>query len=241
MSDKEAKIFFHPKAKRSALNTYEFLSKYGNQALKSKADKSINSRLCGIYESITLDDKDQFRSEFRAVCSDVSFQDRDLSVVISFFRDAVKDCALLTLNSALIQTLEGSGVNDNGITFIIEKMREKRMARKKGKVVVEIDNEVMPKYLEEIKRVPRSQARSDQNSFKQWIGDVVLRGIEEVSEDPSWGDHALAGNWRGSRSVRVSFQGRIIYKVERIDNEGEITNKITILRLTSSHDYSKYD
>jgi hypothetical protein len=103
-----------------------------------------------------------------------------------------------------------------------------------------IDKDVISRYVEESKRTSKSLLDVDNRRIKEWISEVVLNGIERTIENRVWGDHALGmkDSFKGKRSVRLSELGRIIYKIDQKISADTIISTITIIRITSSHDYS---
>ena len=75
--------------------------------------------------------------------------------------------------------------------------------------------------------------REDSAIMKKWVAEVEEYGIEEVQRKPAWRDHELVrGKWAGHRAISISYQGRLIYKIE---NE---TITVMVVKVTHDHDYS---
>ncbi len=74
----------------------------------------------------------------------------------------------------------------------------------------------------------------DKQVIHEWAKFVRKNGPAALERFPQiWADHPLYGEWRGFRASSFSYKGRIIYKVE---------NKVvtvTVVRITTEHDYKK--
>ncbi len=74
--------------------------------------------------------------------------------------------------------------------------------------------------------------RDDVAVMKKWIEEVEEKGIEVAQNNPSWRDHELEGKWAGHNAISFSYQGRLIYRIER--------QKVVVqvVKVTHDHDYS---
>ena len=80
----------------------------------------------------------------------------------------------------------------------------------------------------EIKKAPQTI----RNSFDAWKNLIEHYGPQSVQKINGYSDHALKGEWKGSRSSSLSEQWRVIYVVKG----GAV--KILVLKITP-HDYRR--
>ena len=74
----------------------------------------------------------------------------------------------------------------------------------------------------------------DRLVIQTWAQTITEFGPEGLLRRSSvWGDHELDGEWRGHRSSRFSYRGRIIYRV----NERQQT--VIVVRITTNHNYRR--
>lgn len=236
------KYYFNPKAKSSAIALYDLLTKYGPKTLKSEDGREINRAICEIYLQIYLDDSESFVSAIRRLNAYSKNESKALSENITFFADHSWDSSLKTLNNSVSEILLGGRINQESIDFILEKMKQKiPLTKLRSKTFISLGEGVKEKYVSESKGCPAKIIEIDKRRLNIWVSDVLEKGIEEVAKDDSWGDHKLTrgDELKGRRSVRLSFAGRIIYKVDQETRDGVLINKVTITRITSTHDYSE--
>jgi hypothetical protein len=235
------KFNFNHKAKTSAIALYDLLTKYGPKILRKEESRETNRAICDIYLYIYLDEVEEFVSRLKRLNAISSMGKVALSENIVFFTDHSSDSPLKTLNSAIIEILQGGRINQESIDFILDKMKQKAsLAKLRSKTFISLGDGVKEQYVRESKGCPVNVIEIDKRRLNIWVSDVLDKGIEEVSKDDSWGDHKLtrSNELKGKRSVRLSFAGRIIYRVDQEILDGTLINKVTILRITSTHDYS---
>lgn len=74
--------------------------------------------------------------------------------------------------------------------------------------------------------------RDDRAVIRKWIMEVEEIGIESAQANKNWRDHELDGQWAGYRTISFSFEGRVIYRVEKVKVI------VRVVRVTHDHDYS---
>lgn len=234
------KIHFKPKAKTSAMALYEVLTKYGPKILKKKDALSINRSICEVYLQLYLDSADELVSNLKSLNCLSSMDSGALTENVSFFTDHSADSSLKTLNGAILELLQGGRINEESINFIIDKMKQKdSLVRLRSKTFIALGDGVKENYIRESIGSPAKNIEFDKRRLNAWVSDCLEKGIEETMKDESWGDHSLTRDdeLKGKRSVRLSFAGRVIYKIEQETTDGVLINKITIVRITSNHNY----
>lgn len=71
-----------------------------------------------------------------------------------------------------------------------------------------------------------------QEKFEKWKDIIQLQGPKGLFEIKGFRDHALKGEWQGSRASRLNDQWRVIYYV--------VANEVQILIMeVTPHDYRK--
>lgn len=237
------KYNFDLKAKTSAQALYDLLTKYGPKLLKSEESLEINRAIAEVYLHVYLGEPDEFVEKLKRLNLYLSMGPSALSEVETYFADHSSVNQLKTLNQAVIEILNGGRINQESIEFILDKMKQKTPNKKRrSKTFIALGDGVKEKYIKESKGLPANTIQIDQRRLGLWVNEVMEKGIEEVAKDDSWGDHRLniKDEWKGKRSVKLSFAGRIIYKIDQeISDDDVLINKVTILRITSSHDYSE--
>lgn len=74
----------------------------------------------------------------------------------------------------------------------------------------------------------------DRIVIQTWAQAIAEFGPEGLLKRSSvWVDHELDGEWRGYRSSRFSYRGRIIYRVDARQQT------VVVVRITTSHDYRR--
>lgn len=76
-------------------------------------------------------------------------------------------------------------------------------------------------------------SKEDGVVIKTWVKEMEKFGPDYIAKNYKWDDHELNDEWKGHRSSKFSFSGRIIYKAE-----GDVIN-IDVVRITPDHDYKK--
>lgn len=72
----------------------------------------------------------------------------------------------------------------------------------------------------------------DMRIIRAWTIEVITHGPNILLSKPNvWADHELFGKWKGYRSSRYSYSGRIIYRVEK-----KIVT-VVVVRITPDHNY----
>lgn len=90
------------------------------------------------------------------------------------------------------------------------------------------------KVAKEAETVLKSGVLSDDDMriIHAWTLEVMIHGPDILLNKPNvWADHELSGKWKGYRSSRYSYSGRIIYKIEK-----KVVT-VVVVRITPDHDY----
>lgn len=232
---------FHHNAKTGAHNLYDVLIKYGPKILSSEECRMLNRKICEVYLEIHYDDVDKFKSKLKRL-NTLSTEYLDcLKECHSFLVDHSSDNPLKSLNRSILEILEGGKISDRTISELVDKMKfEPPKTKLKTKTLLtSISEEVIERYIRESRNVPNEIKEIDRRRIKLWISDIGEHGIDQVSADGQWGDHALGLKdvFKGKRSVCLSDAGRVIYKVDEKISGETLTKIITIIRITSTHDY----
>jgi addiction module RelE/StbE family toxin len=84
----------------------------------------------------------------------------------------------------------------------------------------------------EVSRQLKKAPKEVKQKYEFWKNVVKFDGPNGLRLLPGFKDHALKGEWSGSRSSRLNRQWRVIYAIEK--------NKLTILVLeVNPHEYRK--
>ncbi len=67
--------------------------------------------------------------------------------------------------------------------------------------------------------------------IKQWVAEMEDKGLEPTQRNANWRDHRLYGRWFGQRAISFSYEGRLIYRVEKI------SRVILVVHVTHNHNY----
>lgn len=62
-----------------------------------------------------------------------------------------------------------------------------------------------------VKKAPKQAARK----LQRWVESVKLVGLLETREVPGYDDHALKGDRKGQRAIRLTKQWRAVYTVQK--------------------------
>jgi hypothetical protein len=236
------KLTFNPKAKTSAYSLYELLTKNGPKLLKSKESQAINKTICDVYFNLYLDESEEFTLTLKQLNRLSSHNERHLIETATFFTEHSSDNSLKTLNNSIIEILQGGQIDQKSIDFIISKIEQKTdLEKMRQKTFVSLGDGVKEEYIKASKGCPVKIIEIDKRKLGMWVNEVMEKGIEAVIKDSSWGDHSLVRGTqlKGKRSVRLSFAGRVVYQLDQEILDGVLINKVTIVRITSNHDYSE--
>ena len=236
-------ISFNPKARTGAHDLYDLLVKYGPRILTSDEGRILNRSVCEVFLGIQSGDVEKFRESLKRLNNSIVINLEVMKEYQVFFLNYSAYSPLKTLNRYILGLLEGESFGDNQIEEIIEKMRFNPLKTKlKTKTfLAPISEEVTKRYIKESVGVPRELKEIDRRSIKLWVNEITEKGIDEVVADKQWGDHSLGLKevFKGKRSVCLSDAGRVIYRVDEKISGDTLTKIITIIRITSTHDYSE--
>lgn len=234
------KFKFDPKAKSAAYATYEILIKYATPILKKRESLELNKVISEIYLNVHLDESEEFIDNLKRLNYFAGLDREILESNLAFFKDHTSGSPLKTLNTTICELLNGIRIGEAPIESIIEKMRDKRPDKKrKSKTFIALGEGVLEQFKKDARHIDPKVIEYDKRRFNIWFSEVAEKGIEEVSKDETWGDHKLVRdeNLKGKRSVKLSYAGRIIYKVDSEIVDDVIHYKVTIVKITSNHKY----
>lgn len=231
----------NPKVKTSAYALYELMIKYGPKILSTDEARNINRSICEIYLTLSMEEIDKFISSLKKLNFYTESESKVLNENITFFTDYTNDSPLKTLNNLVLESLNGLRINQDSIDFVLDKMKDKsKITKRKSKTFISIAEGVIDQLKRESRGIEVKTAEYIKRKLNIWYNEVLERGIEEVSKDEVWADHKLTRDdgLKGKRSVRLSHAGRVIYKLDQEIVEDTIINKVTIVKITATHDYS---
>lgn len=231
---------FNLKVKTSAYALYELFTKYGPKILSHEESLEINRAICEIYLHVSLDEMEQFITSLKRLHIVSTTDSKILADNIAFFNDHTSDSPLKSLNNAISEILSGGRINQESIDFILAKMKDRNKPKwRKTKTSISIEDGVLDLFKKEAKTVSKNDLEYDKRRLNIWYSEVLEKGIEEVTKDEVWGDHKLTrdNELKGKRSVRLSFAGRLIYKLDQEIVDDVLVSRLTIVKITSKHDY----
>lgn len=236
---KPSRFKFHPNAKTLAHDTYDKLV----PILKNK-DPNFSRNLLNVFLSLYLGNHYEVKiAIFGVIRLTQDLDDFERGQLLEELETVFHGNKLSRLCGLINRALILSPVPDQDVLDCLDVMKApkgKNISKMKVITSIELDEHVTENYLKESLYVPAELIALDKKRMGEWYQYVLEFGIKAAQENPEYGDHTLkrANEWKGKRSARLSYAGRVIYKVSRKVCKDAVYDKVVILRVTSTHDYS---